>query len=176
LVTITSLQEWSDIRAAIPPSILEGKVIWIGATDSRIEGQWEWVTGEPWSSYLNWRAGEPNNTGDEDFLELTQLSGSPWNDSSLETTRNYYLLEIEAPTPLPPLINAFTISRLAFGRIQGLRIPLSPPDQSPFRIEVSHDLKAWLPLISFPTNSGPFEFIDSAATNQPVRFYRAVKY
>jgi len=52
---------------------------------------------------------------------------------------------------------------------------LAPPDRGPLRIETSVDLKTWTPLFTFPSNSGPFEFIDSAAASHPMRFYRAVK-
>lgn len=33
---------------------------WLGATDEVSEGNWLWVTGEPWE-YENWAPGEPNN-------------------------------------------------------------------------------------------------------------------
>jgi sulfatase modifying factor 1 len=77
--------------------------------------------------------------------------------------------------PQPPLINAFTLSRLAFSVIQGLRIPLSPPDRTAFTIETSIDLRNWSPVITFPTNSGAFEFIDSSSVGHSMRFYRAIK-
>lgn len=402
LATITSQQEWDTIKAAIPSSVLEGKVIWIGGSDSRVEGQWEWITGEPWGGFLNWRGGEPNGTaggGESDYLEMTQLPGSPWNDSFGTERRLYYLLERDLPTPPfdftlglvafypfnanardesgsaihgipgkaqlgvnrfgdaqgayyfngidsfitfpkapttntdnismfcwvrpaklpqwgialslgwadgnlpcngfalgvgdakaarlqgdrliganacvawvdgnfvfqstnlwrqigfvrrsgydyfyvdgqmvaaqsiaapsppthfgigtllgsnqndavfngaiddvrvynralagaeiyglfqfesrqpnpppePPLINAFTLSRLAFGPSQGFRLALVPPDGARFTIETSTDLKTWTSLITFPTNSGPFEFIDSSAVTFTRRFYRAVR-
>ena len=50
---------------------------WLGATDGTTEGQWKWVTGEEWS-YTNWSPGEPNNAGDEDYLEY--YSNGKWND------------------------------------------------------------------------------------------------
>ena len=48
----------------------------IGFTDAAIEGTWVWVNGEP-VVYTNWRAGEPNNVGEEDF---GRVEGSVWND------------------------------------------------------------------------------------------------
>ena len=104
LATITSQQEWDTIRTIVPPSVLEGKTIWIGGTDSRVEGQWEWITGEPWGGFVNWRGGEPNGTaggGESDFIEMTPLSGSPWNDAFGSEKRQYYLLEYEFPLPTP---------------------------------------------------------------------------
>ncbi|MBI4776538.1 MAG: hypothetical protein HY788_20580 [Deltaproteobacteria bacterium] len=40
----------------------------LGGHDSRVEGVWEWVTGEPWA-FTNWIGIEPNNgAGGEDWL------------------------------------------------------------------------------------------------------------
>lgn len=39
---------------------------WIGYTDQDVEGVWSWVTGEI-SVYTNWLAGQPDNSGNEDF-------------------------------------------------------------------------------------------------------------
>ena len=53
--------------------------VWLGGTDAANEGVWETVTGEPWV-YSNWMSGEPNNSGDEDYLELYSWGGGGWND------------------------------------------------------------------------------------------------
>ena len=77
-------------------------------------------------------------------------------------------------TPAQPKENAFGLSRLAFGPTQGFRLQFKPIDGKAFKIESSIDLKTWVPLLSFPSNSGPVEFIDSAANQFPRRYYRAV--
>lgn len=66
--------------------------LWIGLTDRRVEGNFEWVSGEP-LNYTKWNtlSGEPNNSGgsgyEEDFVYIVQEnSGNPtvlatfWND------------------------------------------------------------------------------------------------
>ncbi|MDO9106739.1 MAG: cadherin domain-containing protein, partial [Methylovulum sp.] len=55
-------------------------------------GNWQWVTGED-LSYANWSAGEPNNAGGEDFLQL--YSNSCWNDLPNQAWVPGYILEIE---------------------------------------------------------------------------------
>jgi hypothetical protein len=54
-----------------------------GGSDIDNEGQWEWVTGEPWS-YSNWYSGEPNNLNNEDCVALHPYlrpgHGHYWND------------------------------------------------------------------------------------------------
>ena len=71
---------------------------------------------------------------------------------------------------------AFGLSRLAFGPTQGFRLQFKPIDGKAFKIESSIDLKTWVQLLSFPSNSGPVEFIDSAANQFPRRYYRAIYF
>ena len=57
LVTINSSNEWDIVHNLITnnypiatvPYTEEASVIWLGGTDENVEGQWEWVTGEPWT-------------------------------------------------------------------------------------------------------------------------------
>ena len=122
--------------------------------------------------------GEPASKIGSSFRFDNFNDGAGWEQADLgfRVARPFPPPEPPSSPPQPPLINSFTLSRLAYGRIQGFRIPVSPPDRTAFAIETSVDLKTWMPLIKFPSNSGPFEFIDSAATNDTRRFYRAIKY
>lgn len=54
-----------------------GGGIWIGLTDEVQEGSFQWLDGSP-LNYTNWNAGEPNNSGNEDYAVL--LAGGKWND------------------------------------------------------------------------------------------------
>ena len=81
LVTITSEAEQLFIQ-----SIISSKNhYWLGATDEKQEGVWEWVTGETWS-YANWSRGQPDNAGGvEHYLHITSDQWgrdyfSKWND------------------------------------------------------------------------------------------------
>jgi Lectin C-type domain/Domain of Unknown Function (DUF1080) len=49
-------------------------VVWLGATDERVERTWVWVDGEP-LRYSNWNPGQPNNKqGQEHFVVM--IAGS----------------------------------------------------------------------------------------------------
>ncbi len=64
---------------------------WLGATDELVEGNWRWVTDEPFS-YTNWAPGEPNNTdgfpphGPEHYLTYAFPQDGRWNDVPVHST------------------------------------------------------------------------------------------
>jgi hypothetical protein len=83
LVTVTSPAENNFIFNLWPNG-------WIGLTDEVSEGTWRWVTNEPFS-WSNWNGGEPNNAGNEDYIQF--VGGGKWND--LPNISLPYVLEFE---------------------------------------------------------------------------------
>ncbi|WCJ60887.1 FG-GAP-like repeat-containing protein [Fontisphaera persica] len=71
LVTINDAEENAWILANF------GSDFFIGLNDENEEGVWGWASGEP-VTYLNWNGGEPNNAGNEDYVQF--LSNGRWND------------------------------------------------------------------------------------------------
>jgi hypothetical protein len=83
-------------------------VCWLGATDEKQEGDWKWVTGEPWQ-YTNWMTGEPSNYGNaEHYLTLGNMPpltlngqtffyrfGPKWNDHGVQG--DYHGVKIAYP-------------------------------------------------------------------------------
>jgi hypothetical protein len=59
----------------------------IGLSDQLTEGIWTWSNGDA-VSYTNWQAGEPNNSGNEDFVQV--YTNGFWNDINANL---YYILE-----------------------------------------------------------------------------------
>ncbi|MCB9989817.1 MAG: type I secretion C-terminal target domain-containing protein [Rhodospirillales bacterium] len=92
---------------------------WIGGSDSAVEGEWRWVGGPDdgqqfWQGlaagttvggyYENWNGGEPNNSGDEDALEMN--NGGGWNDQGGGTAQDSVIewegsLILVPPVPAP---------------------------------------------------------------------------
>lgn len=98
LTSITSEDE-NDFVRAFPRTTQ----IWLGGTDERIEGTWEWVSGEPWG-YSNWAPGEPNNLYPEHYLIMHSGATGLWNDYRGIVPRPF-VCEWEAQ-PMPTLPRA----------------------------------------------------------------------
>ena len=64
-----------------------GIPLWLGGTDSRQEGKWEWVTGEQFT-YSNWAGQNPD--GDGDYLSFSWKidRGRGWNDRPARARRS----------------------------------------------------------------------------------------
>jgi hypothetical protein len=94
LATVGSLEEWNKIKEALKGFTFGNYGnstggIWLGATDSKKAGSWEWIDGTPWS-FDDWATEEPNYFGVERFLEIAP--NFKWNNQSI---KRCYLLEIE---------------------------------------------------------------------------------
>ncbi|MCC9656619.1 cadherin domain-containing protein [Rhodopirellula halodulae] len=100
---------------------------WLGLTDATTEGSWHWMRdgveseliwtgtggGTTNGYFVNWAAGEPNDSGgNEDGAEIRRDSGS-WNDTSLTGT-NTYVIEWDASEVLSAY--TFTLTDDAGGR------------------------------------------------------------
>jgi len=96
LATITSQEEWDFLRDNFPRAYN-----WIGLSDARQEGHFEWVTGEPFE-FSAWKRNEPNNAGNEDYVHYD--SGG-WNDfhnwSTVYGAANPHHYVVEYPVPEP---------------------------------------------------------------------------
>jgi hypothetical protein len=103
LASITSAAENAFVVSLITGTIAERTHVWIGGTDLATEGTWTWTNGDPFS-YTNWWGGEPNNSGDEDYLALDFRSGSwAWNDAPnnvfTQVPVSGYIVENPVPVP-----------------------------------------------------------------------------
>ena len=84
LAVITSKEENDAIWAFVNKNGC--KSAFFGLSDSPVEGQWKWVTGEP-ISYSNWNNNEPNeSSAANDYAEFSfYADGGVWSASAFET-------------------------------------------------------------------------------------------
>ena len=66
-------------------------VIWIGLSDEVTEGDFVWYDQSP-VTYTNWAAGEPNQSGDEDCVQI--YTNGTWNDLSCSSNNAKSIIEV----------------------------------------------------------------------------------
>lgn len=78
-------KEYVDFCSEIAMKYSAG-AIWLGGSDAAKEGDWRWIIDNSKIEYTKWNSGEPNNSGNEDCLQVYPNSGL-WND--LNGTQSY---------------------------------------------------------------------------------------
>lgn len=97
LATINDMTENEWVRVNVANAGGTVRNVWIGLTDEAVEGVFVWASGEP-VSYVNWATGEPNNLGEQDYVEMRGFSGE-WNDAQKFTVfRPFAVVEVVPPT------------------------------------------------------------------------------
>ena len=75
LATVTDADEQNFMQSMVENF---GGTCWLGGSDYDSEGTWVWSTGEEWN-YTNWASGEPNNSGNQDYLAM--FTSGKWDDN-----------------------------------------------------------------------------------------------
>lgn len=121
LATLTSAAEDAFVASLLPTSLPQRSHFWFGLTDVAVEGTYDWVTGEV-SAYTNWAGGEPNNSGNEDYMALDLRSSTwAWNDAPDNVGQIYgfsrgYIIErtgTRTNVPEPGTLSLFGLVLLA---------------------------------------------------------------
>lgn len=82
LVSITTAAEAEFVR-----TFANGASVWLGASDAKAEGEWQWLSGEVWF-YENFGAGRPDNRErSEHCLSLT--TDGVWDDQPCDLELPY---------------------------------------------------------------------------------------
>src|SRR3954471_4996661 len=91
LISIQSLKENDDLKAALVNQCYGSEVVWIGLSDELNEGTFVWYDGSP-VTYTNWGSGEPNNSGDEDCTQI--FANGTWNDLNCNGYNSLSVIEV----------------------------------------------------------------------------------
>ena len=96
LATFSTNYEWQFALGQLGPQALDGITgLWIGASDSSEEGDWRWITGEPFG-FSNWATGQPDNVNGAGYAEVSGevgLAPGFWFDTPEQAIRDGYILE-----------------------------------------------------------------------------------
>ena len=108
LVSIHSYEENMFIVSKEKRILVYDFPLWIGGTDTTIEGQYVWDDGSPFD-YTNWCSGEPNNSYEsgEDYIMMNYGGPGLWNDATNTGDDIFhYVFKVKKPEtpPVPPLI------------------------------------------------------------------------
>jgi hypothetical protein len=84
---------WSDmimyLKNVDQPSKLS---FWIGMTDARVEGTFEWYSSGKIESFSNWKLNEPRNTETYDCVQTDTNSNRNWKMTTCSSS-NYAFCE-----------------------------------------------------------------------------------
>ena len=155
LVSITDLSENDWIRTQFGTVSGVSNDFWLGYNDVQSEGNFVWSNGEV-TNYENWNTGEPNNSGNEDYVQMT--STGKWNDTT-GSVMGHGIVEISEPSlAITPLMAgqlatfdtaSFPVdSRLAY--VVSINGP--GPSNTPFGLVLEVDLDIISPI--FQDNNG----------------------
>jgi len=86
-LTFASIRSHTENEAV---TAYKRETIWVGgyqtSTANEYEGDWEWVDGTPWNTYINWASSQPNGYG-IDYLYMFSTSSTWWDLSSSTSKR-----------------------------------------------------------------------------------------
>src|SRR5262245_53311031 len=70
LATINDAEENNWVRTEVLAFDSGSRRGWLGLSDPVVEGEFRWMNNEL-LTYTNWNPGQPDNLGNEDFVEMT---------------------------------------------------------------------------------------------------------
>lgn len=134
LVSIQSGAENACILSSLNAMNQTG-VIWIGFSDEVQEGTFVWYDQSP-ITYTNWAPGEPNQSGNEDCVQIYPTGANPgtWNDLPCNTNNSKSIIEVN----LCPVVSAGPDIAVCVGSTANLLASNALFGSSPYTYEWSN--------------------------------------
>lgn len=102
LATFVTNEEWESFISIVGGKDNVPYGAWIGGTDEKTEGTWEWITNELWK-FTNLNRGEPNNAGgNEDHLHVWHIKSNTDKNGMINAPENSLTSSSTATTRTQP--------------------------------------------------------------------------
>lgn len=173
IATISDVAENGYVRG------LGAGSLWLGGSDAGVEGEWVWAGSGPEAGqifslgavaepgfYTNWVAGQPDNTGNSDFVEMSAAGN--WTDV-VGTGGRAYVIEWEGAAVMAALGNGpYTMAENpVFGQVVGSAHARDPDAGAVLSYAITGG--SGLGIFNIDANTGQITVLNPLAVNYEVQ-------
>jgi hypothetical protein len=176
LVTINDETEQDWVFSTFASYGGTNRSLWIGLREVGMEGNYQWVSGEP-VTYTHWGSGEPNNgCGQESYVQMIKANNGHgatpgvWNDNASPTLPCFTVYD-----PVHGVVEVDLTPRLSI-QVAVVEISWNSISNGVYQVQYASEVTTnmWTDLGAPSPSTGTRMSIFEPAQLQPRRFYRVL--